>query len=129
MLCYLLLVRPFNTQKHNGIHIYNEIIIFISFVIILIINSVPVNSKLIEVCGYIILGFVFSSLSMTWIILLPGIFKEIVTIVSKALKKDDSKNKSKTIGYEIHSLEVGVEIKERTKHLNSVISQYSKKLK
>lgn len=89
MLIYFIVFKPFNDKLFNAIQVYNEALLFLSYVLMLIINMVRLNSNVVEIVGIIIFMFVFISLFLTWIILIPGMIRDVLQMLVK--KKPEKK--------------------------------------
>lgn len=133
MLGYLAGVRPFNTDKFNFMHVYNECVILASFLLIFIINLASVGNDMTEAIGLLIIGLIFVSLIITWITLIPGMVKDVIELVtSKETPKETEKKKvkedrMKTLSYEVPDLDFIDEGGSNAKAANVTLGGYIRK--
>jgi len=69
--------RPFKANKDNFLNMYNEIVISVVYLGILLINTTCLKQNTIEMIGWILIGTVLLSLAATWILLIPQFIKDI----------------------------------------------------
>ena len=74
----------------NIFNIYNELVVTLTFIFLLVINLTEVTADVMERIGWSIIGMIFGSLLVTWFQSLTG------TIVSLFEKSKDPKPKPKS---------------------------------
>jgi len=75
MLYYLIKVRPFENISDNVVNIFNELILIVCYVSAFIMNTFSIDEKTFQMWGYILVGFVLSSLLITWVLIMPSALK------------------------------------------------------
>eukprot|EP00826_Nyctotherus_ovalis_P016095 TRINITY_DN14636_c0_g2_i3.p1 TRINITY_DN14636_c0_g2~~TRINITY_DN14636_c0_g2_i3.p1 ORF type:complete len:124 (-),score=9.38 TRINITY_DN14636_c0_g2_i3:103-474(-) len=105
-------------------HIYNECVILISFLLILIINLVSIGNDMTEAFGLFIIGLIFVSLIITWITLIPGMIKDVIELITnkeppkETEKKRVREDRMKTLSCEIPELDFVEEAGSNVKAAN-----------
>lgn len=87
MLLYVAVVRPFKEKCDNFINIFNEATIVFTFISVIVMNNYTFSALVMKVWGWILVAPVIFSLIATWIIVLPGAFKELKKSIMKLFKK------------------------------------------
>eukprot|EP00826_Nyctotherus_ovalis_P062146 TRINITY_DN8939_c0_g1_i1.p2 TRINITY_DN8939_c0_g1~~TRINITY_DN8939_c0_g1_i1.p2 ORF type:complete len:124 (+),score=14.76 TRINITY_DN8939_c0_g1_i1:258-629(+) len=87
MLVYMAVVRPFKKKYDNFINIFNEAAIVFTFISVIAMNNYTFSVPVIKVWGWILIAPVIFSLIVTWIIVLPGTFKELKESIKKLFSK------------------------------------------
>ncbi len=82
VLWYLVKYAPFDTKLNNGLNIYNEAVVSLTFIAIFVLNVYPPKVILQDTLGWIMIALILLSLIATWIITLPPAFKELYVLVS-----------------------------------------------
>jgi len=76
MLLYLVIYMPFEKTLTNVLNIFNEAIIFTSYLIILMINLGEAETNAQMNIGWLLISLVLLSLTASWVTMLPGAMKE-----------------------------------------------------
>eukprot|EP00826_Nyctotherus_ovalis_P062147 TRINITY_DN8939_c0_g1_i2.p2 TRINITY_DN8939_c0_g1~~TRINITY_DN8939_c0_g1_i2.p2 ORF type:complete len:120 (+),score=14.73 TRINITY_DN8939_c0_g1_i2:96-455(+) len=83
----MAVVRPFKKKYDNFINIFNEAAIVFTFISVIAMNNYTFSVPVIKVWGWILIAPVIFSLIVTWIIVLPGTFKELKESIKKLFSK------------------------------------------
>ncbi len=78
MLIYLVTVNPFEENMSNLINIYNEGVLVLTFISVLIMNVADFSEFVVRVWGWILIVLILLSLLTTWLITIPPTVKLIV---------------------------------------------------
>ena len=87
MLIYIIATRSFTSAFYTRIHIYNELAILACFGGIFVINLFKVNPNTTETLGIVFLVIILISLVATWVMIIPGIIKDLYKTFSNMCKK------------------------------------------
>ena len=93
MIVYMALIRPFTTITDNILNIYNESVLFISYLTSLILTIFDTPEKYLYIIGWILIVFVGTSLLITWTLLGPGMMREIFKLLKSFCYKNHGTNK------------------------------------
>jgi len=85
MIFYLIYCFPFKGNITNYLNIYNEFSLFAVYFGILIINLFDFSPNNQMIVGWILISFILLSLVATWIIMLPGAFKELINYAKEII--------------------------------------------
>jgi len=83
MMWYLAVYRPFTETWTNILNFYNEFVIFILVNFLLLISSFGFDSNIINICGWTMIGLIMLSLFVTWALMIPKAFKELVQSITE----------------------------------------------
>lgn len=125
-------IKPFKSRTENLANIYNEAVVLITFISVLILNLKEFPEVAMNVVGWVAIVLILVSLCYLWLTTLPQIAKEIrSTIRSKRKKKAEQKKQVKVKDFEV-SCEISVKTegcKVETKADQSEIGNSGKQLK
>ncbi len=82
MLLYLLTCFPFEDGKNNGLNVYNECVLIVAFIAVLVMTSRDFPAAAVSLVGWLLIGLVAVSLIATWVIILPPSLKALLRTVS-----------------------------------------------
>lgn len=91
MLIYLIKYRSFQGILSNIANAYNEAIVLILYVFLIITKFVPMNSNKIEIFGWTILSLIFVSFILTWVMMISDIKQSSAPPIEKK-KSTTSRN-------------------------------------
>ena len=83
MLIYLAKYLPFKSNLDNGLNIFNEVVLFMCFCSILIMNVVNVPCAVIQALGWVFIALITVALMVLWINTVPSVIKKILSILKK----------------------------------------------
>lgn len=95
MLAYLVLARPFEDVVNNGINIYNELIVFLTFLFTILMNVYEFSEVVVRSVGWVLIGLITLSLVSIWVFTLPKLIKQLLEQLLARKKKKNSKKSSK----------------------------------
>ena len=125
MLWYLMKYKPFGDLSGNLLQIYNELIVALMYLALLIINLWKISGPPAEYIGWALIGLISASLFATWVLLLPGAINSLIkgfcrligrnqaaddVIVAKDSKTDSNTDKPAITS----SIEISAEIAKDT---------------
>ena len=110
MMMYLIITRPFKSKYGNIIHIYNELIVIVPFVFVIIWNLYEFSNTTISIFEWILVALILISLIAVCLISFPGILKEFYAMFRKLFDRKTNEEKD-TLGN-------GKRIKELLKNKN-----------
>ena len=96
MILYFLIVNPFDGILFNILYIFNELILLISFVTILIINEITIEESVMDSIGIFLISLILISLGVVWGLLVRSIYNDFINYKQRAKSFLESK-KSKNI--------------------------------
>jgi len=88
MLFYLIFFKPFKGTLNNILNIFNEIIIFLCFGTVLLINLYSVSSNVMDILGYLLLALIAVGFVLCWVAM-------AISTVKAFQKKGKRKKKGK----------------------------------
>jgi hypothetical protein len=78
-------VQPFDDWLNNMINVYNELVIIITFISVLMMNTMNLPEQITNLWGWILVILILLPLLSVWIITIPGIISMLCKCF-KALK-------------------------------------------
>ena len=84
---FFLAKTPFSKTFDNQINIYNEAVIIVTFISILIMNTYDFLEYTREIWGWVLIVSIAFSLLATWVEVIPGVVKELWIDIKKLFKK------------------------------------------
>jgi len=97
MLFYLIYVQPWASKKDNVLNIINEFILLIAFFSSLLMTLHEFSEGVIMGWGWVLIALAILSLLITWVILVPEVFKATCGWVNAFLKKKEAENNEDAI--------------------------------
>jgi len=99
MLLYFIIYRPFKKAWNNILNIFNEVIIFLCFGTVLLINLYSVSTDVMNVLGYLLLALIAVGFILCWVVMgitaVKAFQKKAKNKKKKEVKSNDTQNKIK----------------------------------
>ena len=123
MLLYFIICRPFKKPWNNILNIFNEVIIFLCFGTVLLINLYSVSTDVMNILGYSLLALIAVGFILCWIVMgitaVKAFQKKAKNKKKKEVKSNDTQNKIKDEVNPITSEKESLRIEERRMRNNS----------
>ncbi len=68
---YAIFIRPYESMQANAIYVYNELVLVVTFCVLLAVNFVEINDTVQASLGWMAITFILLSFILTWVILSP----------------------------------------------------------
>jgi len=91
MLCYFIIIRPYEDILQNVLNAYNEIVLLSIFAGIITFNTSEFDEESVKMTGWALIGMILLSLVCTWTLTIPGMIKEFYKFLGGVIEENSSK--------------------------------------
>ncbi len=96
MLVYYIIYHPFREGSSNWFSIYNEFVVIVVFLSLIVINTTTFGYNNTSNIGWVLIGLIMVSFAATWCIMLPGIAKALWAAVARLFTTPQPTQKKET---------------------------------